>query len=91
MLTMITSHTKKLISEYKNKIDILEIYDCDIPISFLNAEFKNKMLYATIKKKEELDECIIFGYSIIHKFFETKGYLNIDKLPSDQIDPSINC
>lgn len=73
MLTLITSHTKKLIVENKEKMDILEL--CENPLSFMNIEFKDSFIYATLEKCE-FEECIIFGYTQMHNFFESKGYLS---------------
>ena len=72
MLAMITSHTKKFIEDYKNKIDILQINN--IPISFLQGFFENNMFYSIIEEKL-LEECIIFGYKQLYNFFELKGFL----------------
>lgn len=72
MLTMITSHTKKILLENKDKMDIFEM--SKNPISFMSVVFKNNFVYATLQKGE-LDECIIFGYSQMHDFFQSKGYL----------------
>jgi predicted acylesterase/phospholipase RssA len=72
ILAMITSHTKKIIDEYKNKIDIVQLNK--IPIQFIQGVFENNMFYALIEK-EELEECIIFGYKEIYNYFELKRYL----------------
>lgn len=72
MLAMITSNTKKLIEENKNKIDILQINNNPIP--FLQGVFENNMFYTIIEKKL-LEECIIFGYKQIYNYFELKHYL----------------
>lgn len=72
MLTMLSSHTKKLVNENKDKFDILEITKS--PLSFAKADFRDNIIYTTLKKSE-LDESIIFGYVELHQFFSSKGYL----------------
>jgi hypothetical protein len=71
MLTMITSHTKKIIEDYKNQMDIIQLNN--IPIQFLQGVFENNMFYAIIEKKL-LEECIIFGYKKLYTYFEKKLY-----------------
>lgn len=73
MLTLITSHTKRIIVENKEKMDVLEL--CETPLSFMNIAFKKCFIYATLEKCE-LEECIIFGYVQMNNFFESKGYLS---------------
>lgn len=72
MLTMITSHTKKIMEDYKNDMDIIQINNN--PVHFLQGIFENNMFYAIIEKKV-LEECIIFGYKHIYNYFELKRYL----------------
>jgi predicted acylesterase/phospholipase RssA len=73
MLSMITSsHTKKIIEDYKDQIDIIHLQKN--PIQFIQGVFENDMFYAVIEKKQ-LEECIIFGYKYIHSHFELKSYL----------------
>lgn len=72
MIAMITSHTRKIIEDYKNQMDIIELNN--IPVQFLQGVFENNMFYAIIEKKQ-LEECIIFGYKKIHNYFESKHYL----------------
>jgi predicted acylesterase/phospholipase RssA len=72
MLTMITTHTKKIIQEYKDKLDIIEILDS--PVQFVQGFFENKMFY-TVVEKELLEECIIYGYKKLYNYCESKHYL----------------
>ncbi len=71
MLTMITSHTKKIIEDYKTKIDILEIYKNPIP--FMQLDFKDNMFYSLVEKAQ-LEESIVYGYQVIYEFFISKHY-----------------
>jgi len=73
MLSLIkSSHTTKIIDDFKNQIDIIKINN--IPIQFLQGVFENNMFYTVIEKKI-LEECIIFGYKKMYSFFELKRYL----------------
>lgn len=71
MLSMITSHTKRMIEEHKHSVDILEVNQNPIP--FIQAHFNQNAFYTTITK-EQLEEGILFGYQQIHEFFHSKGY-----------------
>ena len=73
MLSLIkSSHTIRIIEDFKNQIDIIQINN--IPIKFLQGVFENNMFYAIIEKKL-LEECIIFGYKKAYSYFELKHYL----------------
>lgn len=72
MITMITSHTRKIIEDYKNQMDIIEFNNN--PIQFLQGIYENNMFYTIIEKKI-LEECIIFGYKQIYQYFRLKHYL----------------
>jgi hypothetical protein len=72
MITMINSHTKKIIEDYKDAIDIIKMKDSPVP--FLQGFFENNLFYTMIEKKQ-LEESIIYGYKEIHRHFTSKHYL----------------
>jgi NTE family protein len=71
MLSMIASHTKHIIDEYKNVFDILEI--SKNPIPFIQLNFEDNMFYSLIEKSQ-LEESIVYGYQSIYEFFISKRY-----------------
>lgn len=64
MMTLVTSHTKKIIEDYKEVIDIIHI--TKNPIPFVQFKFSNNLFYTMIEK-EQLEESIIYGYQQIYE------------------------
>lgn len=73
LLSMITSHTKNTIREYKEKADILEINKNPIP--FVQAFFEKEAIYTRVSR-EQVEEGILYGYHCIHTFFDSKGFFS---------------
>jgi NTE family protein len=73
MITMLSSHSKKIIEDYKDKMDIIDMMESN-PVPFLQGQLDGNMFYTVIEKKQ-LEECIIHGYKEIHNYFTLKNYL----------------
>jgi predicted acylesterase/phospholipase RssA len=73
ILTMVSSHTKKIVADYRDKIDIIDI--ANAPIPFAQVDFIDKIFY-TLVTKEQLDASVVYGYQIIYAHFTEKGYFN---------------
>jgi predicted acylesterase/phospholipase RssA len=73
ILTMVSSHIKKIVEDYRDKIEIIEIYDSPIP--FAQVDFIDNIFY-TLVKKEQIDASVVYGYQIVYAFFGKKGYFD---------------